>query len=406
MNIAIIGGGPAGFAAAIKASNNKNHVVILEKNSDALKKLLLTGSGKCNYWNINQSINKYHSSYENIANIINPNNLKLVENFWNDLGIIPIIKNGYFYPYSEKSSSIKSALIKKALELGVIIRCNYDITDIKFKDNKFVVKAQDYEEEFDRVIIATGSLTYPKTGSTGFGYDVARRFNHNIINVNPSLVQLKTNASIKSSWAGIRTNVIVSHIENDKICKEEQGEIQLTDYGVSGICIFNLSRDISIGLQNKRQEKISINFVPWCQSNLKDFLDKRNKDLPDRNITELCDAFLNYKLLYAICEYIHINPGKNWDKLNSQEQDLFVHNLTAMELEITATLDYDHSQVCSGGVDIASLNLETLESKNIPGLYFAGEVIDLDGDCGGYNLTIAILTGILAGSSLGSEKDA
>lgn len=401
MNIAIIGGGPAGFAAAIKASNLNNRVVILEKNNEVLKKLLLTGNGKCNYRNANQSIDKYHTSYSNITDIINPTNLKLVSDFWSNLGIIPIIKNGYYYPFSEKSSSMKSALLKKSAELGIIVRCNFAITDIEYKENKFLVKALDYEEGFDKVIIATGSMAYPKTGSTGFGYEVARKYEHNIVPINPSLVQLVSNSSITHHWAGIRTNVIVKHIEGNLVCKEESGEIQLTDYGVSGICIFNLSRNISIGLHNDKKEKISINFVPWCQSNFLEFLNIRNKELPNRNITELCDAFLNYKLLYAICKYSHINPDKSWDELKEIEQKLFAKNLTDFELIITDTKDYNYSQVCSGGVSLNDLNPLTLESLKVPGLYFCGEVLDLDGDCGGYNLTIAILSGIIAGLEAG-----
>lgn len=399
MNIAIVGGGPAGFAAGILASNSNNRVVIFEKNPEVLKKLLLTGNGKCNYRNANQSLDKYHTTYPDIAAIINPTNLKLVSDFWNNLGIIPIIKNGYYYPFSEKASSMKSALLKKSEDLGITIKCHTEITNIEYKENKFLVQTSNFTETFDKVIIATGSLAYPKTGSTGFGYEVAQKYNHHIVSLNPSLVQLVSNSSITSNWSGIRSNVIVKNIEDNKICKEESGEIQLTDYGVSGICIFNLSRNISIGLTKGKKEKISINFVPWCQSNFLEFLNNRHQELPNRNITELCDAFLNYKLLYAICKYSHINPDKSWDKLTAIEQKLFAQNLTDFELIITATKDYNYSQVCSGGVSLADLNLQTLESLKIPGLYFCGEVLDLDGDCGGYNLTIAILSGIIAGSA-------
>lgn len=405
MKVAIIGGGPAGFAAAITIARKNHQVTIFEKNPDVLKKLLLTGNGRCNYWNSSQDIQKYHSSSTDISHLFIENNLHLVQEFWDSLGIIPTIKNGYYYPYSEKSSSIKSALVKEATVLGVNIICNLEINDIK-KTSKLVIIAKDYEEEFDKVIIATGSYAYPKTGSTGWGYKIASQLKHRITLVAPSLVQLITQSGLEKSWAGIRTNVIVKHLEDNQVIKEEAGEIQLTDYGVSGICIFNLSRNISIGLSQNKKEEILINFVPWCEDDLMKYLDERSKRLVNRNITELCDAFLNYKLLYAICAKLHIDPTKAWQDLSSQDQKLFCDNLTAMRIGIVGTKSYDNSQVCSGGVSLQDLDDKTFESKIIPNLYFAGELLDLDGDCGGYNLTIAILTGIMSGMSIGSDNNA
>ena len=397
MKIAIIGGGPAGFAAAITLAKQNNKVTILEKNSDVLKKLLLTGNGKCNYFNNTQNITKYHSN-SNIANLVKKENLDKVINFWNDLGIIPIVKNGYFYPFSETSSSIKSALVNKAYDLGVDIKCNEEVIDVLLNGKQLLVITNSYQELYDKVIVATGSVCYPKTGSTGFGYDLAKKFNIDLVDINPSLVQLNTNLGIEKLWKGIRTHVKVKHIENDQLIKEEEGEIQLTDYGISGICIFNLSRNISIGLKNNQKETIEINFVPWVLSDLQSFLEERNVYLPNRNITQLCDAFLNYKLLYAICNKLNIDPNKNWNDLSSTDKKLFCQSLRAMKVDIVGTKGFDNAQVCSGGIALSELD-EKFAAKNIDNLQFCGEVLDIDGDCGGYNLTIAILTGILAGEA-------
>lgn len=403
MKVAIVGGGPAGFAAAIAAAKNNNEVTIIEKNSEVLKKLLLTGNGKCNYWNKVQDIQKYHSNSD-ISLIFSENNLNLVLKFWEDLGIVPIIKNGYYYPFSEKADSMKSALLKTALALNVAIKTNVDVKDLVIKDNKLLIKANDFIEEFDKIIIATGSLAYPKTGSTGWGYEMAKKLNHTVISVNPSLVQLITDCSLEKKWQGIRANVMVKHMENNKIIKEELGEIQLTAYGLSGICIFNLSRDVSIGLMKNKKEEIIINFVPWFKGDFWQYLNGRNEKLPERNITELCDAFINYKLLYIICSKLHIDPNKSWNSLSKKEQDLFCNNLTSMKVPVLATKSFDFAQVCSGGINMEEINKNTFESLIVPNLYFVGEVLDLDGDCGGYNLTIAILTGLLAGSSIRSHK--
>lgn len=393
MNIAIIGGGPAGFAAAITLARKKYNVTILEKNSSVLKKLLLTGNGKCNYFNNVQSVDKYHSSSD-IKNIITKENIDKVNNFWNELGIIPIVKNGYFYPFSESSSSMKSALVNMALSLGVNIVVDREIIGIDEINGKVKVTAKSVSEIYDKVIIATGSLAYPKTGSTGFGYEVAKRYGINVVDVNPSLVQLITDTGMESKWKGIRSHVKVKYKNHI-----EEGEIQLTDYGVSGICIFNISRDISINLRNSKIETIEINFVPWVLSDLKEFLDERNKLLTNRDITELCDAFINYKLLFAICSKLKIDTNKTWDDLSEIEKNKLCNNLTNMQVRVVGTKGYDFAQVCSGGIDLHDLD-SNLASKNNPNLYFVGEVLDLDGDCGGYNLTIAILSGILVGDAI------
>ena len=393
MNIAIIGGGPAGFAVAITLAKKKHNVTIIEKNSSVLKKLLLTGNGKCNYFNNVQAIDKYHSSSD-IKNIITKENIDKVNNFWNELGIIPIVKNGYFYPFSESSSSVKSALVNMALSLGVNIVVDREVIGIDEINGKMKVITDGASKIYDKVIVATGSLAYPKTGSTGFGYDIAKRYGINVVDVNPSLVQLITDTGIESKWKGIRSHVKVKY--KDHI---EEGEIQLTDYGVSGICIFNISRDISINLRNSKHEVIEINFVPWVISDLKEFLDERNKVLPNRNITELCDAFINYKLLFAICSKLKIDTNKTWNDLSESEKNNFCNNLTNMQVTVVGTKGYDFAQVCSGGIDLRDLN-SNLASKNNPNLYFVGEVLDLDGDCGGYNLTIAILSGLLVGDAI------
>lgn len=395
MKVAIIGGGPSGLSAAYYA---KGEIHVYDKNSDCGKKLLLTGNGKCNYFNKDQDFKYYHSyNKELIKVIINDKNINKVREFTKSIGIIPKYKNNYCYPYSGLSSSVKESLKKACTEKGVFFHFNEEIKDIKYLDNKFYINNIPY----DKVIISTGAKSYPKTGSDGFGYQIAQKFKHHINPVNPSLVQVITNTGFEKSWAGIRCDVIVSHYENKSLIKQETGELQFTDYGLSGICIFNLSRDIKIGLENNKKEYIHINFIPWYnEDNFLEFMNKRNKSLPSRNITELCDGFLNYKLLMILLKKVGIKNDVNWNDLSENDKKKFVNILTDFEVEIIDTKGFDNAQTCSGGIPLEELNLKTLESLKQKGLYFCGEVVDLDGDCGGYNLTFAFLSGILVGSDI------
>ena len=201
MKVGIIGGGVSGFAAAISIKG-KADVTILEKNSKVIKKLLITGNGKCNYFNEVQDISKYHSSNkEEMKEIINEKNINRVKKFWEDLGIIPFIKNGYYYPFSGTASSVKSALVNKAEDLNINIVTDCEVTSITKEKKIFKVITNNDTYYFDKIIVATGSYAYPTTGSTGFGYEVAESFDHSIVPVCPSLVQLKTNTGIKKKVA-------------------------------------------------------------------------------------------------------------------------------------------------------------------------------------------------------------
>lgn len=397
MNIGIIGGGVSGFVAAIKASSN-GCVTILEKNSKVLKKLLLTGNGKCNFFNVNQSFTKYHSeSCKELKRLLTDDNIHKVLEFWNSLDLVYKIKNGYYYPYSNTSNSVKSVLLNEALKRGVNIVNDCEVLKIIKDKQEFIVTTSLGTYRFDKIIVATGSKAYPQTGSTGFGYDVAKNFGHKIVDVYPSLVQLKSSCGIEKMWKGIRSDVTVAYAD-----KKESGEIQLTEYGVSGICIFNISRNIA---RSKNTSIIKINFVPWCDD-IKAYLNDRASNNRSVDIVSLCESFLNYKLLQAICKYLKLDSAKSWFDLSKEEQDKLSIALQEFSLEITGVNDFTQAQVCSGGISLDELNIPTFESKLSKDLYFIGETVDVDGDCGGYNLTFAVLSGLLCGTNLRGKENA
>ena len=386
MRIAIIGAGPAGLAAA-KIISKKSQVVVFEKNSDAGKKLLLTGSGRCNIGNTNNDLSKYHSSNnELIKKIINNKNLDKVNNFFKEIGLVLKDKNNYLYPYSEKSSSVLSCL---KISLDVDFRFNTYIANIKRKDDKFIING----EVFDKVIITTGGLSYPKTGSTGEGFHLAKTFGHKVTNLNPSLMALETNTGLEKEWTGTRCEVNVSSYIDESKIKEEHGELQFTSFGLSGICIFNLSRDIRLALNEEKTCEVKLNFCPWT-----DDLSKYMEENKDKYLTNICDGFLDYKLTNLFLKYLKIKD-KKWCELKIDEKNKFIETLTNFKVKIIDTKGYLDAQVTSGGVSLEEINLETMESKLVKNLYFAGEILDLDGDCGGYNLTISFITGLIAGDN-------
>ncbi|MBR1413753.1 MAG: NAD(P)/FAD-dependent oxidoreductase [Bacilli bacterium] len=402
MKVFIIGGGASGLVAAITAKRSGADVTILERNDKLGRKLLLTGNGRCNYYNSYQDLSCYHSSSsELIPNFINRNNLDMVLSFFDKLGLYPTIKDGYYYPVTNQANSVLAVLLNEIEHLNINVVYNCYVTNIKKNKDTFVIYTEDNKYIADKVIIATGSKSYSKTGSDGFGYSVAKDFKHTIIPVLPSLTFLKGNENYYKDWNGIRSNASVSLFENDQKIKEEVGEIQLTSEGISGICVYNLSGIIAKALNNNSNVHVRINFVPFYEAcSIKDFvdlLDNRNKQLKGRNVSQLFDGLLNYKLINLLLKLCKIDNKIHWEDLSNEQKCNLADRIINFKFIPTGVGDYDKAQVCSGGVALSEINLNTMESLLMPGLFFTGEVIDLDGDCGGYNLTIAWISGLMAG---------
>ena len=405
--IVIIGGGASGLVASIYAKTEDNEVIILERNKECGKKLLATGNGKCNYWNEDQSLTHYHSeNNELISKIISFNNQKEILNLFNKLGIIPKIKHGYYYPFSNQAETVREALIKETKKKNVEIKTDFLVENVKKVKSKFIIKGRNEEIKADKVIISTGSFASPKTGSTGMGYHFLSKFGHNIIEPLPALVQLIAKFPYLKDWKGIRTDVILKLEENEKIIAEDKGELQLTDYGISGICTFNLSSYVSRGLKNNKEEIIHINFLPFLKedSNIMKWFDDRNELLNNPTLYELLNPILNYKLVKIILKVSRLQGGLSWNDLFEEEQLNLVENLINFKLEIINTKSFDNAQCCSGGIPLTEIDLNTMESLKVKKLYIAGELLDINGDCGGYNLSLAWISGMLAGKASKETK--
>lgn len=399
-NVAIIGAGASGLVCSITAACRDVRVVLFDKNSFAGKKLLATGNGRCNYWNSDQSLSHYHSSEEDLLpNIITKSLENEVLDFFDLLGVVPMIKNGYYYPYSNQASSIRDLLEKEALRRDVVFAFDTEVLDVVLEEGKFVIVERDGREYFDDLVIATGSKASPKTGSTGFGYQIAEKFHHPIVPVRPSLVQLQCHGSFLKSWAGVRCQCSVSLFQDDVFLSSQEGEIQLTDYGVSGICVFNLSRYASIGLSQGKKISLKVNFLPFLDMNILDWLTSRGEQLSDYSMDLFLEGVLPSKLISVILSCCGISSKAVFTSLSLEEKKKLSLMLVSFPLEVSGTKDFSSSQVCSGGVALSSVSSD-LESKIVPRLYFTGEVLDVDGDCGGYNLGFSWMSGILVGKKI------
>ncbi len=393
--LVVVGGGAAGLVAAIYGAKSGFQVTVLERNNHVGKKILMTGNGRCNYFNADRNLNHYHSSNpELLKEIITDKNLNEIMDFFEQIGIVPKIKNGLYYPNSNQAVSIKEALLCECKINGVKIKNDICVTKIIKKD-QFIINPETDNIICDKVIIATGSKAAPKTGSDGIGYMLAASFGHHIIKPLPALVQLVTKENVKK-LSGVRCDVKVSLLDNDNLLKSEVGEIQFTDYGVSGICIFNLSSLCVRGLAEDVKEEIVINFLPEI-SDFINYMELRNKKVKGRNLSELFDGLLNYKLADFLMEKANINKKTTWSCLTLEQKEKLKENITTFKLKIINTKSYEHAQTCAGGILLSEINPHTFESLLVKDLYFAGEILDVDGDCGGYNLTFAWISGMLAG---------
>ena len=397
--VVIVGGGASGLTAAITAARNGKDVTIIEKNNKCGKKILITGNGRCNFWNTDENLSHFHSSNSNLLKeFITDERKNSILKFFDSLGLAYKTKNGYYYPFSNQAFTIENALLSECKKLNIKI-INDIVVEKIIKKDCFIINPDKENIKAKNIIIATGSKAAPKTGSDGLGYELAKSLGHNIITPLPSLVQLKADEPYFKNWSGIRTDVKVNLLIDHKYIKSETGEIQLTNYGLSGICIFNLSGEAAKALNQNKNVIISINFIPFA-SNPKIFLQTLNKNSYHKTISELLEGILHYKLVDIILKKAHLKRDLLLNTLTDNELNNLIKTLTDFQIKILDTHTLEHAQVCSGGIPLTEINSKTLESLKVKNLYFTGEIIDIDGDCGGYNLGWAWMSGIIAGKNV------
>ena len=395
--VIIIGGGASGLMTALNIPKDYE-IIILERKTIG-KKLLQTGAGKCNYWNEDININKYYSpNKELLSSILSNENQHSVLDIFRRLGIIPKIKNGYYYPSTESSQTIKNALLTKVTSKA-IIKEDFKVTAISKKNNKFIVSSDEESLTCDKLVVATGSNASLKDKDY-LAYNYLKETNHTINYLLPALVSLQIEDKLLTSLKGLRIDSELSLYENKKLLKKEPGQLQLTANSLSGICTFNISSLASRGLYNKKEEVVKINFLPFIKTtSYLDYFNERNILLEKPQAKELFETILHYKLVNAIFSKENITNEK-WDDLSTEKKKSLIKDFTEYEVEIKKTATISEAQTVTGGVSLKEINSATMESLLVKDLYITGELLDVDGICGGFNLAFAFITGYLAGKSM------
>lgn len=396
MKIAIIGGGPAGMMCAIKAAENHG-VTIFEKNEKLGKKLFITGKGRCNLTN-------YCDEREFLKNLVNNSNFMYSSiysfspfttyYYFEELGLpLKVERGNRVFPLSDKSSDVIKAYEKKLKDLGVKVNLNYEVTSIEKVGEEFILNGR---EKFDKVVIATGGISYKLTGATGDGYKFAKNFGHKIINQVPGLIgiNLKNNFSL----AGLTLkNVELKVIKDKKILTREFGEMLFTHRGISGPIVLTTSSKIN----RLKDFEIFLDLKPALNPErldariLRDFSENLNK-----NIENVMRYLLPKDLISYVLYSAGINGEEKVNQITKEERENLVKTIKNFELKFDSLDDIDRAIVTSGGVDVKDIDPKTMESKKVSGLYFIGEVLDLDGLTGGFNIQIANSTGYSCGINL------
>ncbi len=388
MQILVVGGGAAGLIAAIYAARNGAAVTVLEKNDIFGKKLLATGNGRCNLTNRRQNPEKYHSSTPDFPwKVLTQQTEEMTENFFSNLGIVLKDRDGWLYPYSDQAQAVRDVLLMEARHLKVKLKTKAEVTGISKNADGFSVVCGDYAYHGDCVILASGSCASLPEGLGRDGYRLAETLGHKVISPLPALTGLRGIGNYFGKWAGTRFHAGVSLHAEGKILSSAVGELQFTEYGISGIPVFQISRFAAKALEEGKKVTAVIDFMPeMTVDQLVMMLEERLEHCSYKTMEEVLVGFLPKKLIsMMVSDFLSVSD--------------LAGRLKTFPVMIKATQGFAHAQVCAGGVSADEVAAETMESNIVSGLYFAGEIVDVDGECGGYNLQWAWSSGAMAGKS-------
>ncbi len=395
--LAIIGGGASGLSAAIEAKRESKKtgldlkVTVFEHLNKPAKKILATGNGRCNFCNTDLNEKHYFGDNDLIKNVLSSKYNDSIE-FFKSMGILPYFENGRVYPRSEQATAVRDALIKTCEILNVKFSTECNIDEIKVKNDKFLIS----DNEFDAVIIATGGNSQKSQGSDGSGYKLLKDSGHKITDISPALTALTVNDKSFKDLKGLRVKGNCALYSGRKLLKEEYGEIQFTENAVSGIPVLNISHFAN----DRKSLYILLDICNEFSVNdlTKHFKECRYKS-PILRTEEILSGLIPQKLSYYIMKKAGIKENTLASKLTDKNIEMLVVTLKQLELKIDGVRDFNYSQVTKGGASASDFNTKTLMSKKQNGLFACGEILNVNGDCGGYNLHFAWTSGRLSGAS-------
>lgn len=441
--VIVIGAGASGLTAAIAAARQGSSVLVIERKEKAGKKIMATGNGKCNFTNMLQKPECYRSEdNEFVMKVLSQFDLNATLEFFKELGIYPKSRDGYLYPNSEQASSVVEVLLMECERLKITIHYKETVKAIIKPDYTIMTEREEISEQTNntkgksskssnlkkadtninklkltegmatstiekayhakKVIIAAGGCASPQLGSDGSGYDLAKSLGHTIIKPLPALVQLKSPDKYLKTLSGVRVSAKVAAFSDRKLLSEEAGEILFTDYGISGIPILQLSRYVAKAIDHKEQVHLILDFMPELScTELAEVLRLRIKQNSEKNLEELFIGFLNHKLSYIIIKEAELNVYQKGKLMKEPELKKLIQGIKSFVMKISGTNSFENAQVSAGGIATKELQAFNLESKLRKGIYFVGELVDVDGTCGGYNLQWAWSSGYLAGAAAG-----
>ena len=396
MTIAIIGGGASGMAAALAAAENKDaQVILLERQARVGRKLQATGNGRCNLSNIHADNQGYHGENPDfVESAIGAFPPKVTLDWFASLGLFTVTEDsGKVYPYSDQANSVVDVLRLALVKENITLKTGYEVTKIQKTEDGFLVTNGEEPIACDKLIVACGGLAGSKLGGTMAGYKLLAKLGHRSTKLRPSLVQIKSSWPELPSLKGVRTNCHVEILCNGEIYAHSTGELQLTEHGISGPVVFEISRDVCAA---RGKWTAKLDFLPDISAETleAEIQRRRATNLP---MEELLTGILHNRLGRVLTKAAGIKGKQYVNQLSNAEQREVLAAVKGLEIDLTEPLGMDSAQVTAGGVLTDGFNPQTMESKLVSGLYACGEVLDIDGDCGGYNLQWAWSSGRCAG---------
>ncbi len=401
--VIIVGGGMAGMFAAWNLAKEGAKVTLLERNSKVGKKILATGNGRCNITNQKLEKSRYHSETKNLYDsTIQLCPLDKTRELLYELGIELVgLESGKLYPRSMKASDVVKAMLYACEEAGVDICYEARVSAIQY-DKKYKVITEDKVYYAPYVIVATGGKSYSDSGSSGDGYTLAKTFGHHIVTPKASIVQLQTSGLNHKALKGIKTVGKVSLIdEQGQILREDTDEILFTDYGLSGPAILQVSSHVEPALSKGESLTVAMDLVPtMSQDELDTILIERFSRFSARSVLDSFIGFMELRLVQALMTHMDLSIHEKAGNITKKARQRLVHELKGVQEVVTGTHLWNQAQVTKGGVSCLEVDEQSLESLKSPGLFFAGEVLDMDGDCGGFNLQFAMSSSYIISQSI------